>query len=165
MSSAPTAAASSASLFDMTSDCELCVRDGGEVVARTASLRVVLVDDKLYPGFCRVIWNEHVREMTDLSPADRQVLMEAVWQVEEAVREIMQPGKVNLASLGNVVPHLHWHVIPRYRDDAQFPDPVWAAAQRVPEPATLDSRAARLPELRMTIARRIGMLPQLTTSY
>ncbi|HEY6096382.1 MAG TPA: HIT family protein [Gallionellaceae bacterium] len=110
--------------------CELCAQDGGEVVYRDDALRVVLVNDDDYPGFCRVIWNEHSREMSDLAPAQRNRLMESVFAVESAVRKVMQPHKINLASLGNVVPHLHWHVIPRYRDDRHFPNPIWGIAQR-----------------------------------
>ena len=91
---------------------------------------MVLVDDAHYPGFCRVIWNAHVQEMTDLPAADRTLLMDAVWQVESALRETMAPDKINLASLGNMTPHLHWHVIPRFADDAHFPAPVWVQAQR-----------------------------------
>jgi diadenosine tetraphosphate (Ap4A) HIT family hydrolase len=71
------------------------------------------------------------------------------------VREVMQPDKVNLASLGNVVPHLHWHVIPRYTDDAHFPAPVWAPAVRVTDPAVLAARQALLPQLGAAIARRL----------
>ena len=110
--------------------CELCAQDGGEVVYRDEALRVVLVDDADYPGFCRVIWNAHSREMSDLAPAQRTRLMDTVFVVESAVRQVMQPHKINLASLGNVVPHLHWHVIPRYRDDRHFPNPIWGSAQR-----------------------------------
>jgi len=132
--------------------CELCEQPGGELVARLERLRIVLVDDANYPGFCRVIWRDHVREMTDLSAADRTLLMDAVWAVEQAVREVMQPRKVNLASLGNVVPHLHWHVIPRYEDDAHFPAPVWAEAKRVADPALIVERRARLPSLREALS-------------
>lgn len=134
--------------------CELCTLPGGEVVYRDDNYRVVLVDDERYPGFCRVIWNAHVREMTDLPTAERAILIAAVWQVEEAVREVMQPHKVNVASLGNVVPHLHWHVIPRYEDDAHFPDPVWAAVRRTPASAALAKRAALVPRLREALLDR-----------
>ena len=51
-------------------------------------------------------------------------------RVERAIRRILQPVKVNLASLGNQVPHVHWHVIPRYSNDAHFPLPIWAPRQR-----------------------------------
>jgi len=88
-----------------------------------------------------------VREMSDLPVEDRLLLNEAVYQIELAVREVMKPAKVNVASLGNVVPHLHWHVIPRYTDDAHFPAPVWATAVRQTEESTLAARRALLPEL------------------
>lgn len=136
--------------------CELCTQDGGEVLHRDALLRVVLVDDAHYPGFCRVIWNAHAKEMTDLQPAERDTLMAAVWQVEAAVRDIMQPEKINVASLGNMTPHVHWHVIPRYVDDVQFPGPVWAVAKRDPAPSSLAQRIALLPQLREAIACRFA---------
>jgi len=135
-------------------DCELCSGDGGEILHRAEKFRVVLVDDPLYPGFCRVIWNDHVKEMTDLPVADRSTLMAAVCKVESVVRAVMQPEKINLASLGNMTPHVHWHVIPRYLDDAHFPSPVWAEAQRQPLPATLAQRQALLGALRSAISEQ-----------
>ena len=111
-------------------DCPLCRADGEEVLWRDALCRVIGVADADYPGFCRVILNAHVREMSDLPAADRARLMEVVFAVEQAVREVARPDKVNLASLGNVVPHLHWHVIPRFADDRHFPDAVWASPRR-----------------------------------
>ena len=118
--------------------------------------RVVLVDDASFPGFCRVIWNAHVAEATDLDWPERNVLMNAVWQVEQAVREVMTPDKVNLASLGNVVPHLHWHVIPRFRDDTHFPNPVWASPARPVDAVQLEARRARLPALAERIRQLAG---------
>jgi diadenosine tetraphosphate (Ap4A) HIT family hydrolase len=94
--------------------------------------------------------------MTDLSWPDRTILMNAVWQVEQAVRDVMQPDKVNVASLGNVVPHLHWHVIPRYNDDAHFPGPIWGAAHRTPDLATLAERVTLLPALRDALTRLLS---------
>lgn len=135
--------------------CELCDQPGGTVVHRDDKLRVVLVGDANYPGFCRVIWNAHVKEMTDLPASDRTHFMAVVWQVETALREVMQPDKINLACLGNMTPHLHWHVIPRYSDDAQFPGPVWSAAQRTPSPASLAARGALLPLLLAALIRHI----------
>ncbi|MBF8176483.1 HIT family protein [Herminiimonas contaminans] len=133
--------------------CELCEEGGGEVLFRNEQLRIVLVDDAQYPGFCRVIWNAHVAEMTDLQPEQRSVLMKTVCQVESALREVMQAEKINLASLGNMVPHLHWHLIPRFSDDAHFPSPVWAAVQRQTADDILAQRRALLPALRTAIVR------------
>ena len=92
--------------------------------------RVVLVGDADHPGFCRVILNAHAKEMTDLAEADRARLMGIVYAVEGLLRELLAPEKINLASFGNVVPHLHWHVIPRFSDDPHFPHSVWSPRVR-----------------------------------
>jgi diadenosine tetraphosphate (Ap4A) HIT family hydrolase len=138
------------------STCELCETAGGEVLHQAAQFRVVLVDDDNYPGFCRVIWQDHVKEVTDLPELDRMLLMDVLWQVELVVREVMQPEKINLASFGNMVPHLHWHVIPRFTDDVHFPQPVWGQAQRVPQPASLQMRRERLGALRVYMQKRLA---------
>lgn len=65
--------------------------------------------------------------MTDLDPGNRRHLMNVVFAVEMALRRLLRPDKINLATLGNMVPHLHWHVIPRWRDDSHFPAAIWAA--------------------------------------
>ena len=133
--------------------CPLCAADGGTVLWRDGRLRVVAVDDADHPGFLRVIWDAHVREMTELDAAARVHLMEVVFAVEAAVRRVLAPDKINLASFGNVVPHVHWHVIARYADDAHFPNPVWGARRRDPDPARLAAQRARLPELHRAVAR------------
>jgi len=136
-------------------NCELCALDVPTVVAND-KFAVIIVEDANYPGFCRVIWREHVREMSDLKREDRLLLNETVYEVEQAIREVMAPHKINVASLGNVVPHLHWHVIPRYTDDAHFPAPVWANAVRETDAAVLDARRALLPQLADAIVRRFN---------
>ena len=110
--------------------CELCTMAGGTILWESPTCRVVRVVDPHYPSFCRVIWTAHVREMTDLEPGERQFMMNLVFAVEKVVRTLFAPDKINLASLGNLTPHLHWHVIPRWRDDRHFPEPIWGHAQR-----------------------------------
>lgn len=110
--------------------CELCTDVGGELLWQDKVCRVVRVNDPDYPGFCRVIWKQHVQEMTDLIVDERLHLMAVTFAVEQAVRQVLSPHKINLASLGNVTPHLHWHVIPRFMDDRHFPNPVWGQTQR-----------------------------------
>ncbi len=112
--------------------CELCQSPGGVLVWRGERCRVVLVEEADYPGYCRVIWNDHVAEATDLPPLDRQHMMIVVMKVEAAIRAVMHPDKINLASLGNMTPHLHWHIIPRYRLDRHFPQSIWGPPQREP---------------------------------
>lgn len=126
-------------------NCALCATPGGEILWQDSHCRVIRVagsEGVAFPGFCRVVWQAHVREMSDLAPAERRHLLNVVAAVEVAVRAVVAPDKINLASLGNVVAHLHWHVIPRWVDDSHFPAPIWAAALRAPpvrpSPASAD---------------------------
>ncbi|MCL2635349.1 MAG: HIT family protein [Betaproteobacteria bacterium] len=107
------------------SHCELCAQPGGAILWQSAECRVVRVAEPHYPGFCRVVWHDHVREMSDLPAAARRYLMEVVIVVESVIRELFAPDKINLASFGNMVSHLHWHVIPRWVGDRHFPEPIW----------------------------------------
>ena len=127
-------------------DCELCHGAGGRLLWQNGLCRVVAVDDPGLPGFLRVVLNRHVREMTDLPAAERDRLMAVVFAVEAHVRQSLEPDKMNLASLGNMTPHLHWHVVPRWRDDRHFPDPVWAAPRH----------AAAVPSARAEAAARMA---------
>ena len=122
----------------MNSTCPLCHPTGETVLWQSPQARVLRVNDPAWPGFCRVVWNAHVAEMTDLAHAERSYLMALVYGVESALRRVLSPTKINLASLGNQVPHLHWHVIPRFADDAAFPDAIWAPARRAGAPRTAD---------------------------
>ena len=116
-------------------NCELCGKVGGALVWEDALCRVVNVNDPDYVGFCRVILKRHVAEMTDLTHDEQLHVMQIVLAVEASLRRLYQPDKINLASLGNVTPHLHWHVIPRWQDDRHFPNPIWGEVQREPAPA------------------------------
>lgn len=98
-----------------------------------------------------MIWSGHVREMTDLDATARDMFMKVVWQVEQAIQSVMRPEKINLASLGNLTPHLHWHVIPRYVDDSHFPQPVWGTQQRTTPAAAIAKRRGMTDELRAAI--------------
>ena len=141
------------SLNHARSDCALCAQAGGEVLWDDGFARVVLVGDADHPGFCRVILNEHAKEMTDLAGADRARLMGIVYVVEGLLRELLAPKKINLASFGNVVPHLHWHVIPRFSDDPHFPQSVWSARVR---DGARPLPAAFVRSLRQRLAQLLG---------
>jgi len=129
--------------------CPLCHPQGETVLWHDRLCRVILVGEADYPGFCRVIWQAHVKEMTDLNPSAREHLMRVVYAVEQALRDLMHPDKINLASLGNQVPHLHWHVIPRFYDDTHFPDSIWSNPKRTGKPRRFD---------RETFVQRLGRL-------
>lgn len=139
--------------------CELCTTPGGGILWQDALCRVVRIEDKDYPGFCRIILNRHVKEMSDLPPAEREHLMLVVFAVEEAVREVIRPDKINLASLGNMTPHVHWHVIPRFRRDRHFPNPIWGESQRESLPQTLETEHTEA--LKKAIALRLDQGMQI----
>jgi diadenosine tetraphosphate (Ap4A) HIT family hydrolase len=138
--------------------CPLCDADGGRVVLRAAKFRVVRADEEGFPAFYRVVWNDHAPEFSDLAAGDRTLCMEAVVQVERLLREHLSPTKINLAALGNMVPHLHWHVIARFDWDSRFPAPVWAAAQRGSDPAHVAAVESRRHALESAMAAALAGL-------
>lgn len=135
--------------------CSLCYPENEAVLWQDDRCRVILVDDADYPGFCRVIWGQHVKEMTDLAEPEQAHLMAVVFTTEKMLRELLHPDKINLASLGNQVPHLHWHVIPRFTDDAHFPDPIWAARKRAVRAALMD-RSRLIGKLKQSLDDRLA---------
>lgn len=114
-----------------SSSCPLCADDGASLW-HNEELRVIDAGAAGHPGYTRVIWRAHVAEMTQLTPPERDRLMRVVWGVEQALRNTLAPDKINLAEFGNQVPHLHWHIIPRWRGDTHFPEAIWAARRRAP---------------------------------
>ena len=132
---------------DAASDCPLCQGEGGELIWRGPWLRLVHVQAPGFPIFYRLLWNAHRAEFTDLSEPERRHCMQALALVEQAIRRHAAPDKVNLASLGNMVAHLHWHVVGRYRWDSHFPAAIWAAPQRPRQPQREEPLAQCLPAL------------------
>lgn len=112
------------------STCSLCQPTRHHTLWQDDFCRVVLLNDADYPAYCRVELLAHVKEMTDLAPQERARTMKVVFAVETAIREIIQPDKINLASLGNKTPHMHWHIIPRFENDKHFPNSHWGEAVR-----------------------------------
>lgn len=136
--------------------CPLCEQGGGTLVWRGDKLRVIRADEAGFPAFYRVVWNTHVAEFSDLSAAERLHCMDVVVQVEQALRAHLQPTKINLAALGNMVAHLHWHVVARFGWDSHFPAPVWAAAQRKRCEVQEASVRERLPALEAQLRALLG---------
>ena len=142
----------------MKQDCVLCREDGGRIVWQGRQWRLVHADEAAnapFPAFYRLIWNRHVAEWSDLSVSERQQGMEAVTLVEQLLREHLRPTKINMATLGNVVPHLHWHVIARFDWDSHFPGPVWGGVQRPSPGARVAAVRAQLSALEQALAARL----------
>ena len=137
--------------------CPLCEGDGGLMVFRNETLRIIQASETGFPAFYRVVWNRHVAEFSDLSAAERQVCMHAVVKVEQVLRSELRPAKINLASLGNMVPHLHWHVVARFDWDSHFPAPVWSAPQRPVDEKQVAAVASRCIDVNRLIAEAIAL--------
>lgn len=127
--------------------CELCDRPGGVLLWSDAQWRVVRVDDAAFPAFYRVIAQHHVAEFSQLLAPERQRCMDLVCAIERTLIEQLHPTKVNLAALGNMVPHLHWHVIARFDWDSHFPQPIWGARQRDVQPSPASRLGVDLSDL------------------
>lgn len=139
-------------------DCILCHPTNENVLWKNKQIRVIHVDDPIYPGYFRVIWNTHVAEMSDLSDQDREMLQKVLLTVEKVLRQQMRPDKINLAQFGNMVPHLHWHIIARYRDDAHFPESIWGQQQRKVSPKRLTAWQQDAKQTEEVLAKTLSEL-------
>lgn len=107
--------------------------------------RVRLMNDANWPWLLLVPARPEIREIHDLAPADRTLLLDEIVRASQALEALVKPDKINVAALGNMVPQLHVHVIARTRDDIAWPRPVWGAAPRKAYPtAERDALVARL---------------------
>jgi diadenosine tetraphosphate (Ap4A) HIT family hydrolase len=122
-------------------NCLLCLPSRYPLIWSNSDFRVVLINDHSYPGYCRVESIAHVKEMTDLSDSRRHEFMRIVFMVEEALRSHLVPEKINLATLGNITPHLHWHIIPRYKLDNHFPESIWSNPKRSEKKELIESES------------------------
>ena len=141
----------------LVENCPLCATDGGALVWRGEKLRVIRAVEAGFPAFYRVVWNDHAAEFSELSATDRIVCMDAVALVERVLREQLAPTKINLAALGNMVAHLHWHVIARYDWDSHFPASVWAAAQRERDQEREAEIARQLPQVDEVLQKALAL--------
>lgn len=139
--------ARTAMTISQATDCPLCLQPGGLPVWDGRWMRLIRPEEPLHPAFYRLVWKAHAAEFTDLDPLQRTVCMDAVALVEREMRAELGTHKINLASLGNMVPHLHWHLVARWSWDAHWPQPVWAAPQREADAARLSALRAALPAL------------------
>lgn len=137
-------------------NCPLCDRTRWNVLWEDATLFVIDAAEKDWPGFIRVVAKSHVKEMSEFSVKERHHMIDVVNIVEKAVIEVMQPAKVNLAQLGNMVPHVHWHVIARFTDDATFPDAIWATKKRTVCDTIILKRREKNQELLSVVKERLN---------
>jgi diadenosine tetraphosphate (Ap4A) HIT family hydrolase len=124
------------------------------LVGELALSRLLLMDDARFPWLVLVPRIAGARELIDLDEGDQRALLAEVTATGRALEALLQPDKLNVAALGNVVPQLHVHLVARRRDDAAWPRPVWGVGERIAyAPAAL---AARLHALRGALPASTG---------
>jgi diadenosine tetraphosphate (Ap4A) HIT family hydrolase len=109
-------------------------------IAELETSRVFLHEDQFFPGYVLLVLRRHVTELYDLSVAERAALMEEVSRVAQALARVFRPVKMNYELLGNLVPHIHWHLVPRLATDPGLRGPIWTVEH---QPAPLPAAAAR----------------------
>jgi len=111
--------------------CPMCRRWDNDADLRITELEhsyVVLNRDQFFPGYTLLFTKQHVTELFHLDRAVRSGLMEEVSRVAEALFTIFRPAKINYELLGNMVPHIHWHLVPRFASEQLWPRPIWSEA-------------------------------------
>jgi len=78
----------------------------------------------------KIFTTETYKELTDAPKALRSMLYEVMETIEEQMRAYYKPHKINIAAFGNYLPHLHIHVMARFKEDSYFPEPMWGEKQR-----------------------------------
>lgn len=91
---------------------------------------LMLGEHQFFRGYCVLVSKSHFKEMTDMPEKMQAEMFQEMMKVSSVLQKHFQPAKMNMCSLGNVVPHVHWHFFPRYSDDPQFTDPPWLRMQQ-----------------------------------
>ncbi|HMB35952.1 MAG TPA: HIT family protein [Methylomirabilota bacterium] len=130
-------------------DCVMCTRVAGEgplFIADLPTSRVYFNEDQFFPGWVFVVLKRHAVELYELTASERAAQVEDVARVARALASVYQPVKMNYELLGNQVPHIHWHLVPRLAGDPEPRGPVWRVTH---EPTVLPPNE---------VARRIGQI-------
>jgi diadenosine tetraphosphate (Ap4A) HIT family hydrolase len=106
-----------------------------------------------YHGYCVLIARTHATELFRLPDAERRAYLDEMCLLAAAIEACYRPHKLNYELLGNQVPHLHWHLFPRYRDDPDLLKPVWLALDRAERDPGLRIWLEQGPEDRATITK------------
>lgn len=107
--------------------------------------RVLLMDNRHFPWLILVPRRCSLTELTDLPPDDYQLVMQEIRMASRHLQEDTKADKMNIATLGNMVPQLHIHVIARFKEDAAWPSPVWG---KISAPYHRDDAVIRVTQLR-----------------
>ena len=134
-------------------NCPLCAEvarteagnEYGYTIADLAISRLRLAANQSVPGYCVLICHKHAREPYELSPEDRALFFEDMLHAAAVIEAVYGAVKMNYQILGNAVPHVHAHIVPRYYGDPAPGHPIDPDAAKVLlSPAEYRARAAAL---------------------
>lgn len=78
----------------------------------------------------KIFTQKAYKEMSEVPYEVRQEIYELLDIIEKEMLDYYKPDKINIASFGNYVPHVHWHIMARFKEDSYFPEPMWGKKQR-----------------------------------
>ena len=126
-----------------------------EVVWRFPHGVALLGPWQYYHGYCLLVARRHATELSDLNEDDRREYLVEMCLLARAIGEAFRPRKLNYELLGNQVPHLHWHLFPRYDHDPDALKPVWLALDRAERDDDFRRRMETGPKDRAATAEEI----------
>ena len=130
------------------------VNDEWDFVAALSTSSLYLTKNQTYRGQCILVLDAHAARPDQLSEAQWVAFCTDLHRAERAIVRAVAPDHVNVASLGNVVPHLHWHIVPRYRGDPRWGAPIWTTSLKDMPDTRLEARerAELLEAIRAALA-------------
>lgn len=124
--------------------------DEWHMVATLSASTLYLSKNQTYRGHCLLILDlKHATRPDQLSPQEWTAFCGDLHRASVAIRQTVRPDHINVAALGNLVPHLHWHIVPRYRSDPRWGSPIWSA---------------EMPDTRLTDAEQRELIKDLRSA-
>jgi len=81
---------------------------------------VYLFKEQTYKGRCVVTYKKHVNELFELEDEEVALFMKDVKKVAAAIKKVFSPGKINYGAYSDKLPHLHFHIVPKYQDGVSW---------------------------------------------
>jgi len=136
-------------------DCRACGGDwppAEAFIADCGPAKAYLHADQFFPGWTLLVLSRHATELWELERGERHALIDAVADLARALADAYDARKMNYELLGNELPHIHWHLVPRRADDPAPRRPVWTHAHE-PRVLSATDQRARIDAIRARLKR------------